>query len=132
MAWSQARFTDGGQEGDRIPGAVEGVVSAGLRVAPGPRWSGSLRYRYFGPRPLVEDNSVRGRSSNLVSAEAGYQLSRAWRVKVDLQNVFNSKSSDIDYFYTSRLDGEPLGGVDDIHFHPVEPFTWRIALVAAF
>ena len=24
------------------------------------------------------------------------------------------------------------GGVDDIHFHPVEPFTWRIALVAAF
>jgi hypothetical protein len=51
---------------------------------------------------------------------------------VDLQNVFNSKSSDIDYFYTSRLDGEPLGGVDDIHFHPVEPFTWRIALVAAF
>ena len=132
VAWSQARFTDGGQEGDRIPGAVEGVVSAGMRVAPGPRWSGSLRYRFFGPRPLVEDNSVRSRSSNLVSAEAGYQLSRAWRIKVDLQNVFNSKSSDIDYFYTSRLDGEPLGGVDDIHFHPVEPFTWRIALVAAF
>jgi hypothetical protein len=132
LAWSQARFTDGGQEGDRIPGAVEGVVSAGMRVAPGPRWSGSLRYRYFGPRPLVEDNSVRSRSSNLVVAEAGYQLSRAWRVKVDLQNVFNSKSSDIDYFYTSRLAGEPLEGVDDIHFHPVEPFTWRIALVAAF
>jgi hypothetical protein len=59
-------------------------------------------------------------------------VSRAWRVKVDLLNLFDSKSSDIDYFYTSRLQGEPLGGVDGIHFHPVEPFTLRVALLASF
>jgi hypothetical protein len=67
-----------------------------------------------------------------VTADAGCQLSRRWRLKVDLLNVFNSKNSDIDDFYTSRLGSEPLVGRNDIHFHTVEPFTWRIALVAAF
>jgi hypothetical protein len=133
FAYSQARFTDAAPDGNRIPGAIEGVAGAGVRLAPPQsRWSGSLRWRYFGPRPLIEDNSVRSQDSNLVSAEAGFQLSRAWRVKVDLLNLFDLKSSDIDYFYTSRLAGEPSGGVDDVHFHPVEPFTWRLALVASF
>jgi outer membrane receptor protein involved in Fe transport len=132
VAYSQARFTDDAAEGHRIPGAVEGVVSAGLTITPAGRWSGNLRWRYFGPRPLVEDDSVRSRASNLVSAEAGYQFGRAWRLKADLLNLFDSNSSDIDYFYTSRLQGEPPGGVDDIHFHPVEPFTLRVALVASF
>ena len=65
-------------------------------------------------------------------ADAGYQVSRVWRLKADLLNVFDSKSSDIDYFYTSRLQGEPVAGVDGVHFHPVEPFTWRVALLASF
>ena len=132
VAYSQARFTDAAPEGDRIPGAIEGVATAGLTVTPMRRWSGSLRYRYFGPRPLMEDNSVRSRASHLVTAEAGVQLNRAWRLKVDLLNLFDSRSSDIDYFYTSRLPGEPAGGVDGLHFHPVEPFTVRLALVASF
>ncbi|MBL8139363.1 MAG: TonB-dependent receptor [Acidobacteria bacterium] len=132
VAYSQARFTDGAAEGDRVPGAIEGVASAGLTVTPQKRWSGSLRYRFFGPRPLVEDNSVRSRASHLVSAEAGVQVTRLWRLKADLLNLLDSKSSDIDYFYTSRLPGEPAGGVDGLHFHPVEPFTLRVALVAGF
>ena len=103
-----------------------------MTVTPQARWSGSLRYRFFGPRPLIEDNTVRSRASHLVSAEAGVQITRQWRLKADLLNVLNSKSSDIDYFYTSRLPGEPAGGVDGLHFHPVEPFTLRVALVAGF
>ncbi len=132
VAYSRARFSDRGGLGDRIPGAIEGVASAGLMVLPATRWSGSLRYRLFGPRPLGDDNRVRSRASHLVSAEAGYQVSRAWRLKVDLLNLFDSRSSDIDYLYTSRLRGEPSGGVAGIHFHPVEPFTVRFALVASF
>ncbi len=132
VAYSRARFTGGAHDGDRIPGAVEGVSTAGLTVTASSRWSGSLRYRFFGPRPLVEDNSVRSRASHLFSAEAGYQVNRAWRLMADLLNLFNSKSSDVDYFYTSRLRGEPSGGVDGVHFHPVEPFTMRLALVASF
>jgi TonB dependent receptor len=132
VAYSRARFTDGASDGNRIPGAVEGVSSAGLTVTPSGRWSGSLRYRFFGPRPLIEDNSVRSRASHLTSLEAGVQVNRVWRLTTDLLNVLDSKSSDIDYFYTSRLPGEAPGGVHGLHFHPVEPFTLRVSLVASF
>ena len=33
---------------------------------------------------------------------------------------------DIDYFYASRLAGEPADGVEDNHFHPIEPRTVRL------
>jgi hypothetical protein len=37
-------------------------------------------------------------------------------------------SSDVDYFYRSRLRGEPATGIDDIHFHPTLPRTAHISL----
>ena len=54
------------------------------------------------------------------------------RVALDVFNLFDRKASDIDYYYASRLTGEPAGGVDDIHFHPVEPRSFRLTLTANF
>ena len=42
------------------------------------------------------------------------------------------RMSDIDYYFASRLRGEPAGGVDDIHFHPAVPRTMRVGLVVGF
>ncbi|MEJ7746834.1 MAG: hypothetical protein WKF61_08795 [Luteimonas sp.] len=39
-----------------------------------------------------------------------------------------SAASDIDYFYASRLAGEPEEGIEDIHFHPFEPRALRLSL----
>ena len=47
-------------------------------------------------------------------------------------NLLDSKVADIDYFYRSRLPGEPLDGVDDIHTHPSLPRTARVALQMTF
>ena len=43
-------------------------------------------------------------------------------------NILDRKASDIDYLDTSRLRGEPLAGIADIHFFPVEPRTFRLTL----
>jgi len=51
---------------------------------------------------------------------------------VDGLNLLNARVSDVDYYYASRLPGEPLGGVNDIHTHPVEPRTLRLRFEAAF
>jgi outer membrane receptor protein involved in Fe transport len=91
----------------------------------------SLRARYFGPRPLIEDNSVRSKSTTLVNLEAGYKY-KSLVAQIDVLNLFNAKDHDIDYFYVSRLPGEPLDGVADIHFHPVEPRTVRFSLTYRF
>jgi hypothetical protein len=47
-------------------------------------------------------------------------------------NLFNAEVSDIDYFYASRLPGEPAAGVDDIHLHPALPRSARIGIQLAF
>jgi hypothetical protein len=46
--------------------------------------------------------------------------------------LFDRRASDIDYYYQSRLPGESVGGVNDIHFHPVEPRSARLTLTYNF
>jgi outer membrane cobalamin receptor len=129
---SRARFTDDDPAGDYVPGAVNSVVSAGATVNSVKHVFGSLRWRYFGPRALVEDNSVRSDATSLFNLEAGYRIGRNVRIAVDVFNLFDAAASDIDYFYASRLPGEPDAGVDDIHFHPTLPRTARLSLVVGF
>jgi hypothetical protein len=129
-AYTEARFRtdDPSAPGRYIPGAIEGVVSAGLsfdNLWGG--WFGGAKVRYFGPRPLIEDNSVRSGSSYPVSARLGYKFDDGLIVRVDGFNLLNEEASQIDYFYASRLASEPAE-VDDIHFHPLEPRSFRLSL----
>jgi len=88
--------------------------------------------RSFGPRPLIEDGSVRSKATTLAYLRVGYQVAPAIKVALDVFNLFDRQASDIDYYYRSRLPGEPVAGVEDIHFHPVEPRRIRITFSAAF
>jgi hypothetical protein len=132
MSWSRARFTAFDSVGSYVPEAVGAVVSAGATVDTYRRVFGSIRWRYFGQRPLVEDNSVQSKPTSLVNLQAGYQLASKVKIAVDVFNLANAMASDVDYFYTSRLPGEPLSGVDDIHTHPTLPRTARINLIVGF
>jgi len=62
----------------------------------------------------------------------GYRFRHDLRVVVDVFNVLNSSASDVDYYYTSRLRGEPLDGVNDVHTHPVTGRTARVSLLLGF
>lgn len=132
VSLSHTRFTEADPVGSYVPGSVESVVAAGATVH-GPRgFFGGVRLRYFGPRPLIEDDSVRSHSTSLLSVDAGYDLSDRWRVQAEVFNVLDRKSSAIDYYYTSRLAGEPPEGVNDIHFHPIEPISFRVGVTGRF
>ncbi len=131
-AFTRARFTDDDPAGDYIPGAPDAVVSAGVTLDSLHGWFGSLRWRYFGARPLTEDNSIRSESTSLVNGRVGYILTPKIRAWLDVFNVFNSRSHDIDYYYVSRLPGEPAEGVADRHFHPVESRAFRLTVSANF
>lgn len=131
-ALTRARFTDADAAGDRIPGAPESVLSAGFTFENLSGWFGSVRWRYFGPRPLIEDNSVRSQSTSLVNARLGYAMTKRIRAQVDVFNLFDRKANDIDYFYASRLQGEPVEGVNDVHFHPVERRAVRATVSVSY
>jgi outer membrane receptor for monomeric catechols len=124
---SRARFTDADPAGERIPGSPVRTFAGGAVYSAG-SWSGSVRMRYFGPRPLTEDGSQRSGSSSLVNAKAIYALKRGMRLAVEVLNLFDRQVDDITYSYTSRLPGEPAAGVADRHFHPAEPRTLRLGL----
>jgi hypothetical protein len=128
LAWSHARFTDDDPAGNRIPGAVERVASAGVTLNDGKRAFGSLRLRYFGSRTLTEDGRVRAAPTRLLNGQAGVRLGPRTDLVLDAFNLLNREASDIDYFYGSRLPGEPAAGVDDIHTHPTLPRTLRLSV----
>jgi hypothetical protein len=134
LSFSTARFTDNGPAGHKIPGALDRVMSAGLAVDPPEGRSGpvgSLRLRHFGPRPLTEDNSVQSKTTSLVNGEAGYRFDH-YLFMAQIFNLFDRRVSDIDYYYTSRLPGEPLSGVADVHAHPALPRTLRLSFQVRF
>jgi outer membrane receptor protein involved in Fe transport len=131
LAWSRSRFTQFDRAGDRIPGAVENVVSVGLAIDHPSGWFGGARLRHFGAAPLIEDDSVRSDPTTLVNLEAGYHITDNIQLSAALFNVFDSRDNDITYLYESQLPGEAQP-VNDIHFHPVEPRTLRLTLRATF
>ncbi|HEX8602221.1 MAG TPA: TonB-dependent receptor [Pseudoduganella sp.] len=132
LAYSRARYTEHDPAGDRVPGSVEKVASFGATVSDVGPWSGAFQMRYFGPRPLIEDNSVRSASTAIAYLRGGYRIDRRWQVSVDVFNLFDRKASDVDYYYASRLAGEPAEGVEDVHYHPAERRTARVTLRAVF
>jgi hypothetical protein len=132
LAWSRARFTSDDPAGNLIPGSARVVASLGLAADTMRSPFGSVRLRYIGPRPLIEDNSVRSASTSLINAQVGYHLSSQIHVVLDAFNLLNAADSDIDYFYASRLPGEPLEGVNDIHTHPTLPRSIRVVLRLQF
>ena len=128
-SFARARFAGVPAAASRIPGALENVIAGGVAWTPargGPY--GALRVRHFGAYPLTEDDRVRARASTLVNADVGYRLASGVRLQVTLLNLLNGRAEDIEYFYTSRLRGEPERGVDGVHAHPVEPRQLRIAV----
>jgi hypothetical protein len=53
-------------------------------------------------------------------------------VVLEIFNIFDADASDIDYFYASRLPGEPAAGIEDVHTHPALPRSARIGVQFQF
>jgi outer membrane receptor protein involved in Fe transport len=131
LSYSRARFTDSAPEGNRIPGAIERTAALGVAYDDAGPWFGGLRLRYFGPRPLIEDDSVRSSSSTIVNARLGWRAGKRLEVIADVINLLDRRFNDIEYFYESQLRGESAP-VADIHQHPGEPRTVRLSLRLRF
>ncbi|HKQ98735.1 MAG TPA: hypothetical protein VJV75_12735 [Candidatus Polarisedimenticolia bacterium] len=67
-----------------------------------------------------------------MNGQFGCRFGRSLRGMLDVFNILDAEVSDIDYFYTSRLQGETIAGVDDIHTHPAGPRSFRLALAHTF
>ena len=129
FAATHARFEDVPDQ--YIPDSVPWMFSGGVTLGRDEGPFASLRARAFAKRPLTEDNSVKGKDSFLVNGQVGWRA-KHWEVAVECLNLFDREDNDIEYYYTSRLAGEPPEGIDDIHLHPTEPRTFRVRATYRF
>ncbi len=58
-------------------------------------------------------------------------LGRDVELTLDVFNLLDRQVNDIEYFYESRLAGEPAA-VADPHLHPAEPRTLRLTMSMRF
>jgi hypothetical protein len=135
LSFSRARYPDLPTGENFVPGALNRVVSAGLNLNPPPNVAsgplGSIRLRHFGPRPLLEDNSVKSSQTSIVNGEIGWKFSPQVRLSLEGFNLLDAKVSDIDYFFESRLRDE-TEPVEDLHFHAAIPRSARLTLQVSF
>lgn len=127
LAASHARFKDNAAQGNFIPGALGFTANLGLSVLRNGPWSGSLRLRYVGARPLLEDNSVRSAPSLITNFRLVHALTQRMDLSLDIHNLFNRQNNDIEYWYASQLRGESAATLDR-HVHPGEPRSARLTL----
>ncbi|MDB5712970.1 MAG: TonB-dependent receptor [Sphingomonadales bacterium] len=132
LAISRARYRSILEGGNSIEDAPGFVGSAGLLIDNLGPWFSSVAYRNLGAHPLTQDNRVRSSGYREVNANLGYKITPHLKIQVDVYNVTNSRDDAADYYYTTRLAGEPADGVDDIQAHPLELRSARFTVTANF
>ena len=132
LAWSHARFTEPADgDGDRVEGSLPFVASVGLNWSFLDDWRTSLRLRHFGQRSMDSFDEQKSGKFTVANLALTY-MQAAWQLDVKVLNLFDSDDHDIDYYYASRLQNESLDGIEDSHFHPIEPRTVRVQLRYTF
>ncbi len=122
---SKFRSDQGG--GRKIPGAIASNAVLGLNASWQSGAFASLRFRYLGDAPLVEDGSIRSSDSLLLNAGVGYRWENI-ELRLDGFNLLDSDDNDISYFFASRLPGEPEAGIEDLHSRRLEPRSVRASI----
>ncbi len=116
--------------GDHIPNAFENAGQIGISLLPG-KFKFSARLRHLGPYPLIEDNSLRDKGSNVVNVRGAYELGHT-EIYAEVVNVFDSRDKDMAYDYESYIpafDAEPTDGRMS---RVLEPRTFRVGATYKF
>jgi len=87
--------------------------------------------RYLGRRFADEDRHQAARGYTLFDLTARYRY-RVIELFASIENLTNVEWREAQLFFTSRLAGEPAGGVPDIHFTPGNPRTVLGGLAVRF
>jgi outer membrane receptor protein involved in Fe transport len=79
--------TEPGHPGSYIPNSPDLISTATVTVEDLGPWFGALKFRYFGRRPLIEDDSVTSKPTTLVDLRIGYKFSEQARLCTALASI---------------------------------------------
>ncbi len=131
--WTGSHTRSAGAPGFQyVAAAIESAGELGISAVK-TRWEASVRLRYLGPYPLIEDNSLRAKGEAMVNLRAAWKTSH-FTLYGELLNVLNDHGQDIVYFYGTHVEGlDPPGGVVDGRVSRAEePRTLRAGIKYQF
>ena len=114
----------------KIPNSIPYTFNGGISLGGAQGFFGSLRARYFAPRPLDSVVDVKTRESLQVNARLGYRKNN-WEIAMDCLNLLNRSDYDVAYYYASQLQSD-AAPVDGVHAHPIEPRMFRLSVTYRF
>lgn len=136
LAFSRPRYRTAdlaafGLAGPYIADAPNFIYSAGILIDNLGRWSGGVQWRRLGTHHLSDGDAYpTDRGYSEVNLDVHYRLTPRWKLGVGIFNLLDSKDEAADYYYTSRLPGEPADGVTGFQVHPLEPRSARFTITA--
>jgi hypothetical protein len=117
--------------GKAIPLAPEWTAFAELTARSPWGLNASLQMRHVGDRPANEDRTAFAEGYTVFDFVTRYRWKFA-EAFFSIENLFDTDYRETQFFFTSRLPGEPPGGVDDLHFVPGNPRTFLGGLAFYF
>lgn len=122
MNVARGELTEEPEGANNIALAPTFTLVAGLVVRDRGPVSGGVRVRHISDRPAAEDYSVVAQGYTVTQLFATVDIGRA-QLFTSLENLFNVEWNEAQFATTSRLQGEPNGGVTDLNFTPGAPFS---------
>jgi len=134
LAFSKPRYRTAdlaafGLAGPYIADAPNFIYSAGILVDNRGPWSGGLQWRRLGTHHLSDGNAYpEDQGYSEFNLNVAYAFAHGLKLQIGVFNLFNSKADAADFYYTSRLPGEPAAGVAGFQVHPLEPRSARFTM----
>ena len=127
---AKPRLKNAPDTANRIPFAPLFTSTGGVSYQAAKGWSGSLRCRYMGNRPAIEDNSVKTMPYTLFDMVVQYAF-KHWELGVSAENLLNVTWREGQFYDYSQLKGE-TEPVLDFHYTPGTPFLVKGSVTFRF
>jgi outer membrane receptor protein involved in Fe transport len=133
LTWSgNVTLTDSAfDNGQAIPLAPRMTARADLTARLPWGLSASVAMRYVSNRYADESRQQIARGYTLFDLSARYRYKNL-EAFLSVENLANAEWREAQFFFESRLPGEPAGGVPDIHYTPGNPRTFLGGLALRF
>jgi outer membrane receptor protein involved in Fe transport len=133
LTWSgNVTLTDSAfDNGQAIPLAPRMTARADLTARLPWGLSASAAMRYVSSRYADESRQQIARGYTLFDLSARYRYKNL-EAFLSVENLANAEWREAQFFFDSRLPGEPAGGVPDIHYTPGNPRTFLGGLALRF
>ncbi|TSE10169.1 TonB-dependent receptor [Aquimarina algiphila] len=130
LNYSYGTLLDEPEDANKIPSAPRFTSTGGATLKLKNGIKGSLRYRFLGERPLIEDESVIADEYFLMDAVINY-TQPSYEIGLSVENIFDQEWIEALFYDSSQLQNEPAP-VDDFHFTPGNPFLAKLSLTYFF